>query len=158
MSDITNWLAASANAGGYITTSATVSYDKTFAPERFLQGGIGKWVDRSGGIALGYPTVTMGVRPPTKDSRLTKVSMKFFYPVLETVDPATGIFGPKLAYTLQAHVDITVPERATTAEKTAFWNLFRSMLFINIEASDGAPNDASGCPIQAAVLTGEDVF
>lgn len=158
MSNAGNILAASANSGGYITTSATVGYDKTFGPEGRLAGDVMKWVDRSAGIVLGYPTLTMGMRRPTKDSQLTKTQVKFFYPILETVDPAVGIFGPKLAYTLQAHMDLIVPTRATLAERTAFWNLFRSLLFINIEASDGAPNDASLSPIQPAVLTDEGVY
>jgi hypothetical protein len=147
----------SANSG-YITNSATVGTDTTFDPERFLAGGIAKWVDRSGGISLGYRSLTMQLRPPTKDSRVNKLTVKLLSPVLETVDPATGIFGPKLGYTLSSLTDHIIPERATAQEKMDHFNLYRSLYFGTIAANDGTPSDSTGSPIQNAMTLQEDVY
>lgn len=140
------------------TSSATVASDKTFAPERDLPGGIAKWVDRSGGIALGYPSYTQQVRPPTKESRVYRVAGRLTTPVLETIDPAVGYFGPKLAYSLQAHLDVLIPERATLADKQTLFSLLVSLLATSIYASDGSPTSTTGSPLIAAVMTQEDVY
>lgn len=144
-------------AGNAPSTSATVACDKTYSPEN-TKGGIARWVDRSGGIALGYPSLTFQLRAPTKESRVYKMSAKLFSPVLETIDPAVGIFGPKLAYSLQAHLDVLLPERSTSAERTAFLSLLRSLLLTSIQASDGAPDDQTYTPVKEAILSFEDVY
>lgn len=146
------------STGTAFTNSATVGVDKTFDPERILPGGVVKWVDRSGGQALGFPAFTMAVRPPSKDSRVYKVSAKVFLPVLETIDPAVGIFGPKLAYTLQCHMDWLLPERSTLTERKALASLVRSLMFFNIQASDGSPTDNTGSPLSAAIENFEEAY
>lgn len=158
MSDIAPIKLSGLSGTTLLSTSSTVGIDATYDPERFLPGGVARWVDRSGGIALGYPSITLSVRPPTKESRVYKVSGKLFRPVLETVDPATGIFGPRLGYTNQAHLDVMIHERATSAEKLVLFNHLKSLLFVTITASDGSPTDASGSPFPAAILTQEDVY
>lgn len=140
------------------TTSATVASDVTYSPEGFRQGGVASWVNRAGGIALGYPRYTQFIRPPTRESRVYKVSSKMFSPVLETIDPAVGIFGPKLAYELQAHMDFLIPERATAAEKTAFLSLLMGLFVTSIIASDGSPSSTTASPLIAALKTQEDVY
>jgi hypothetical protein len=144
--------------GNITTSSATVDSDKTFAPEGWKPTGVAGWVDRSGGIPLGYPRLTFQMRSPTKDSRVYKVSTKLFVPVLETIDPAVGIFGPKLAYDLQMHMDCLIPERATLAERTAFLSLIESLLSLSISASDGDPVVNTDSPTRAAILNLEDVY
>lgn len=143
--------------GGF-TTSDSIASDKTFAPEGWKPGNVASWVDRSGGIPIGYPRLTFGLRAPTKESRVYKISTKLFVPVLETVDPATGIFGPKLAYDLQMHCDCLIPERATSAERTAFLSLIKGLFSASIFASDGAPESVTGSPLRAGVLLLEDVY
>jgi len=138
-----------------VSTSATVADDTTMSPEGFSPGGIATYVDRSGGIALGYNRMTVNVRPPTKDSRVYKLSFKYFQPVLETVEAGDGIFGPQLAYTLQAHMDFLLPERSTLAERTAFLCRVASLFVIAVEASDGSPSTVTGSPLIGAVLNYE---
>lgn len=144
--------------GSTLTSSATVGYDKTFAPEGWKAGNVASWVDRSGGIPLGFPRVTFGLRAPTKESRVYRASSKLFMPVMETIDPAVGIFGPRLAYDLQAHVDLLIPERATSAERLIFFSLLRSLLSTSIKASDLTPDDNTGSPVPKALLDLEDVY
>lgn len=160
MPAIAPWLVTTlpANGNAFVTNDAAVGYNVTLSPNGFKPDGVAEFVDRSGGIALGYKRQTLSIRPPTKDSRIFKVSTKLFMPVLESTDPAYGVFGPKLAYEIQAHVDFLIPERATGTEKTAFWNWFRSMGFYTITASDGTPTDATLSPLQLAVIAQEAVY
>jgi len=142
----------------YRTADPAVGVNTTFDPERFLQGGIARYVDRSGGVPLGYRSITFSLRPPTKDSRVYKLSVRLASPVLETVDPATGIFGPKLAYTLTSIAEHLIPERATSAERSAHMNIFRSMYFGTINASDDVPTDSTGSPVMLGATNLEDVY
>lgn len=92
----------------------------TFAPVVIDAAGVAKWADRSGGIALGFPSVTMSLRAPTKASRNYKLTAKVVVPVLEVTSPstATGIQpAPTKAYDLLASVDVVLPERSTTAQR-----------------------------------------
>lgn len=141
-----------------VTTDANIGVDTTMSVEGWKPGSIASWVDRSGGVPLGYKRTTFAIRPPTKDSPVFKISNKFYFPVLETIDPATGIFGPRLAYELQAHIDVLIPARATAAERTAFWSLLRSHFMNLITASDGTPSDSSGTPLRLAITNLEDVY
>jgi hypothetical protein len=149
----------STKIGGVVrTTDAAVGVDKTYSPEGWKQGNVASWVDRSGGVPLGYSRITYQLRPPTKESRIYKVSSKLYYPVLETIDPATGIFGPKLAYEIQAHLDCLIPERATRNERIYFNSLLRSSLFYTINALDDLPSDGTGSPIPNGIIELEDVY
>jgi len=158
MAGIAAWKTSSIIVPTIFTSSATVATDITLNPEGWKAGSIASYVDRSGGQPLGYKRSTFHLRPPTKESRVYKLSVKFFHPILETIDPAVGIFGPRLAYELQAHMDFLMPERATLAERTAFLSYVRGLLCNQIAASDSAPSDAAGSPIDAAVLLLEDVY
>lgn len=135
------------------TTSATVGYDKTFDPEGFVAPGVARWVDRSGGISVGFPALTLSVRPPTKASRIYRVTAKLSLPTLETVGNAyNGITpGPTKAYDVQCVMEFLLPERSTAAERAALLSHVRSLFATTINASDGAPSDATGSPLTAAV-------
>ncbi|DAD52751.1 TPA_asm: coat protein [ssRNA phage SRR7976325_15] len=56
----------------------------SFAP-RDIKGSVATFEDRSSGVALGYPVLTVGISRPSKTSPLTKVRLKIQVPVLETV-------------------------------------------------------------------------
>jgi hypothetical protein len=140
------------------STDNAIATNKTYSPEGWKQGNIASWVDRSGGIPLGYPRCTYSLRPPTKESRVYKISMKGYLPVLETIDPATGIFGPKLAYELQTHIDVLIPERATLAERNLHLSLTRALWATSVTALDGAPVDVTGSPLPNGIQNLEDVY
>lgn len=92
----------------------------TFAPVGIDANLVAKWVDRSGGIALGFPQVSFSLREPSKTSRNYRLTAKVILPVLEVTSPSTstGIQpAPTLAYSLLANVDIVLPERSTAAQR-----------------------------------------
>jgi hypothetical protein len=143
------------------TTSATVGVDLTMNPEGINPQGVASWVDRSGGIAIGYPRLSMSVRPPTKASRIFKVQVKLVLPTLEQTSPSTmtGIQpAPTLAYNCLANMEFMLPERSTLAERQKLFSAVASLFARTINASDDVPTDATGTPVEAAVTTFENVF
>lgn len=144
-----------------LSTSATVGVDTTLSPEGVIQPGVTRWVDRTGGIAIGYPVMTMSVRPPTKVSRVYKVIVKILQPTLEQTSPstATGIQpAPTLAYVCTYIGEWMLPERSTLLERQQLFSRVASLYARTINASDGAPTDVTGSPLEAAVTTFEPVF
>jgi len=147
---------------GVKTTSATVVMDVSTAgspgnldPEGFTPNGIAKWVDRSSGFQIAYPSLTLSSRPPTKVSRLTRVQVKYVVPTLEITSAATstGISpAPTKAYEITANLEFLIPERATLAERTLFYSKFVSLLFKGALNSANAGLVATGSPIPDAVL------
>lgn len=143
------------------TTSATVGVDKTFDPEGFILPGVARWVDRSGGIAIGYPALSLSVRTPTKVSRVYKVTAKLVLPTLEQTSPstATGIQpAPTKAYDCTCVMEFMLPERSTLAERQALFSHVRSLFATTIQASDAAPSDLTGSPLKAAIENFESVY
>lgn len=95
--------------------------NKTFDPVNII-ADVAQWADRSGGIALGYPVVTLAVRPPVPGNRTrnNKVTFKIVTPVLEVTSPstATGIQpAPTKAYDLVFDGSFILPERCSLAER-----------------------------------------
>lgn len=91
----------------------------TFA-QKTLIGTEATYVDRVGGITVGFPTVIVNSMPPTKTSRLSKVRMKVVLPVLEVVNASTynGITpAPTKAYDLTFDAMFFLPERCTLAQR-----------------------------------------
>lgn len=92
----------------------------TFAPVTIDQNGVAKWADRSGGISVGFPVISYGLKNPSTGSRSYKLTAKVIYPVLEQTSPstATGIQpAPTVAYNLIANVELVLPERSTLADR-----------------------------------------
>jgi len=144
-----------------LSTSATVGVDLTLNPEGINPQGVAKWVDRSGGIAIGYPALTMSVRPPQKASRVFKVQVKLVLPTLEQTSPstATGIQpAPTKAYDCTAVMEFFLPERSTLAERQKLFSVVSSFFARTVNASDGTPTDSTGSPLESAVTTFENVY
>jgi hypothetical protein len=144
-----------------ITTSATIGVDRTLSPEGFAPNGVIRWVDRSGGIALLYPSLTMLLRPPTKGSRVYRLSTKYSIPTGDITSPSTasGIQPqPSVAYACQHFGEWVLPERSTLAERLALFSNVRSLYATTIQASDAVPSDATGSPFLAAVSNYDAVF
>jgi len=138
------------------TSSATIGVDKTWDPTGFIQPGVAKWVDRSGGIPVGYPSFTLSTRAPTKTSRLYKVTAKVSIPTLEqtSASTASGIQpAPTKAYDCTCIIEYLLPERSTAAERSALLRHVASFHFDTINASDGSPTDATGSPLKGSVIT-----
>jgi len=98
-----------------LTDAAATPVVHAFVPQS-LTGPLATYADQSGGIAVGYPKLTIQVVPPSKTSRLNKVRMKLVLPVLETISNSTfsGIApAPTKAYDMTADVQFFLPERST---------------------------------------------
>lgn len=143
------------------TSSATISYDKTFDPEGIDTKGVARWVDRSGGYAVGYPSISLSVRKPTPTSRMYKVMHKHVLPVMDITSPSTGSGiqpAPSKGYELTFVGEWILPERCTLADRTSFYNLVHSYFCTTINASDDAPTDATGSGLSAAVLNYDPAY
>lgn len=113
-----------------LADGAATPVNHTFTPGNKVDG-IAKWLDKSGGIALGFPAVTMSMREPTKSSRTWKVTAKVVVPTLEVTAPstATGIQpAPTLAYNCLATIDFVIPERASAAERANILSYVKNFL------------------------------
>jgi hypothetical protein len=76
--------------------------------------------DRSGGIVLGFPELTLGQKLPSNGSGSIKHSLKISVPTLETVTGSTGDgFAPKptLAYKERAFVEVYHDPRCSLQER-----------------------------------------
>ena len=139
-----------------LTTSATVGYDATYTPIGYVQPGIAKWENQASGISVGFPTLTLAVRPPTKGSRINKVSARLSIPTLEAVSGANvaGLTpAAQKAYEVSALLEFLLPERSTQAERLILINQLVALLATTITASDGAPSASTDSPVRPAVLT-----
>lgn len=92
----------------------------TFAPINIDAAGVAKLVDRSSGISIGFPALTISVRAPSKGSLNHRVVCKLVVPTLEATSPSTasGIQpAPTKAYECIATVEFVLPNRSTTLER-----------------------------------------
>jgi len=114
----------------------------TFAPVNIDASGIAKWADRSGGIAIGFPTVTYSMRSPNKTSRNYRLTAKVVVPVLEqtSASTSTGIQpAPTKAYDLLCNVDFVLPERSTLGQRNDLLAYVKNLLG-NATLSSGIQN------------------
>lgn len=93
----------------------------TFTARR-IADGLAKWQDISGGIAVGFPTLTVSLREPvpgTKDP-MYKATFMWKVPKLETVNASTysGITpAPTKAYECACKIEFSFPERSVTQDR-----------------------------------------
>lgn len=89
---------------------------------RKIENGTAKWQDISGGIAVGFPTITAALREPIKGQPIPayKATIKIVVPVLETVSNSTysGITpAPTKAYDVTAVLEMVMPERSVAQDR-----------------------------------------
>lgn len=92
----------------------------TFSPVNIDAAGVAKLVDRSGGISIGFPAITLSVKSPSKGSRNYRVIAKVVVPTLEVTAPSTvsGIQpAPTKAYDILGTIEFVLPERSTLLER-----------------------------------------
>jgi hypothetical protein len=115
-----------------LTDAAATPVNHTFSPQPdWNNPGVVKWVDRSGGIALGYPAATLSMRMPAKGSKVYKIVAKLVTPVLEVTAPATGTGiqpGPTLSYNLLATAEFILPERSSLQQRKDIFAMFKDYL------------------------------
>lgn len=109
----------------------------TFAPLTLI-GNEAKFVDRSSGITVGYPMVSLVTTQPSKNSRLSKVRMKVVVPVLEVTNASTynGITpAPTRAYDLTADCVFFLPERCTLAQRKDLLAFVKNLLASSVSTA-----------------------
>lgn len=91
----------------------------TFSPS-VVTTEVVQYHDRSGGIVLGYPELSIGQKLPSNGSGSIKQTLKVAVPTLETVTGSTGEgFAPKptLAYKERAFVEVYNDPRSSLQER-----------------------------------------
>lgn len=93
----------------------------TFAPSMERQD-VQEFADRSGGIPVGFPVLTVSLRKPANGNGngAYKAVLKVVVPTLEQTSPSTttGIQpAPTVAYNCVANVDMILPGRSTLQER-----------------------------------------
>ena len=100
--------------------------NKTFSPVTIDSAGVAKWADRSGGIAIGFNTVSMRLRTPVTSGRISsadrvyRLNLKVVTPVLEVTSASTGTGiqpAPTKAYEPYANIELVLPERSTLQQR-----------------------------------------
>jgi len=92
-----------------IADGAATPVNHTFTAKG-VKNGVAKWKDQVGGVELGMPTITFSMRESTKDNPMTKVTIKFRLPALET-DPSFLV--PTLAYEDSCTIEFLTHTRDT---------------------------------------------
>lgn len=91
----------------------------TFSPTS-VTSEVVSYHDRSGGIVLGYPELTLGQKLPANGSGSVKQTFRISVPTLETVTGSTGDgFAPKptLAYKERAFLEVYHDPRSSLQER-----------------------------------------
>lgn len=96
-----------------IADGAATPVNHTFTAKG-VKNGVAKWKDQVSGVELGMPSVTFSLRESTKDNPMTKVTIKFRLPALET-DPSFLV--PTLAYEDSATLEFLTHTRDTTQNR-----------------------------------------
>lgn len=115
--------------------------DHTFSPVRVDASAVAKLVDRSGGIAAGFPVITLQLREPVGNnskSRIYKATVKVFVPVLEVSAPSTASGfqpAPTVAYTQASTHEFLIPERSTPADRADIYAYSKNLLAHAVVAS-----------------------
>lgn len=99
----------------------------TFNPAE--DGEMDLFEDKSGGIAIGFPLISIRFRRPAGPqngsqsgaaSRVYRVQVNTSWPVLEVTSPSTGTGiqpAPTVAYILRCNQEWLLPERSTLADR-----------------------------------------
>jgi hypothetical protein len=74
-------------------------------------GQLATWMDKSSGIAIGFPTITLMVR---QSIAKTDVDKRIQLPTLETISGSDGGYtpSPKVAYTVLSREQFVLPARS----------------------------------------------
>lgn len=112
-----------------INDGATTPVAHVFTPSG-IQGSIASYHDRSGGISVGYPAITISSVTPSKNSKTYKVRAKLVLPVLETQSgTASNGFtpAPTKAYDLIADMSFVMPARSSLQNRKDLFALAKNL-------------------------------
>jgi len=110
-------------------TIAGTSTSKTYEPTS-SDGNLSTWKERSGGIPVGFPTITGSLREPANAGGNYKTVFRIKIPVLEVAAGSVNGFepAPTKAYDLTANVEVILPDRSTSAQRLELKNQLVSLV------------------------------
>jgi len=126
-----------------INDGATTPVAHTFTPSG-IEGVVAKYDDRSGGVAVGYPKISISSALPGKTSRNYKVRVKVVLPVLETQSgSASNGFAPAptKAYDLIYDGTFTCPERSTLQNRKDIFAFVKNLFAQTVMTSTVQDNE-----------------
>lgn len=99
--------------------------NKTFAPMD-ANSGLATWTDRSSGISLGMPAVTLSVSVGDTNKVTAKVSL----PVMEVISGSDGGYtpAPQVAYTVIGKTEFVFPARCSLQNRKDIRAFVRNLL------------------------------
>lgn len=111
----------------------------TFNPSGPDKNGVNYLYDRSGGIAIGFPAISIDLREPkpvpagaaSVANRVYRATVKVVLPVLEVTSASTGTGiqpAPTKAYDLIARSEFVLPERSTLANRKDILAFVKNLL------------------------------
>lgn len=100
--------------------------NKTFVPMD-ANSGLATWTERSSGISIGMPVVTLSV---SMGAEVNKVKAKVVAPVLEVISGSDGGYtpSPKVAYTVSGVIEFNFPNRSTLQNRKDVRAFVRNLL------------------------------
>lgn len=113
-----------------INDAAATPVAHTFSPSG-IEGPLAKFDDRSGGISVGFPRITISSIAPTRTSRLYKARFKIVLPVLENTSGSSSngfTPAPTKAYDLTADMTFILPERSTLQNRKDIFAFAKNLL------------------------------
>lgn len=113
-----------------INDGAATPIAHTFTPSG-ITGEVARYHDRSGGISVGFPAISISSVTPSKTSRLYKARVKVVLPVLEnTSGSASNGFtpAPTKAYDLMADMTFILPERSVKQNRKDLLAFVKNLL------------------------------
>lgn len=118
-------------AGITIADGQPTPVNRTFAPLGVSSDFVASYENRSGGIQVGYDTLSIGFRRANGKVRNNKVTLKMSLPILEVTSPATstGIQPqPTKAYSCDVFVDFVCSDRSSAQDRKNLVTLLRNAL------------------------------
>lgn len=122
-----------------LADAAGVPVNHTFGWSGMDPNGVSHWLDRSGGIPIGYWAIRMYQRNPVRRGNqaqatgVYRTNISFEIPVLENVTNSTvsGIApAPTISHTARVNCEILLPEKSSDLTRQhlrkMFWNLLNN--------------------------------
>lgn len=102
--------------------------DHVFNPTKIDSNGVAAFQERTSGVPVGMPAITLSVRAPTKGSPTYKVTGKLVIPKVVTVTGSDGKSITSVDYENLANFSFVLSERSTKQERVNIRTLVSNAL------------------------------
>lgn len=129
-----------------INDGAATPVAHTFNPSGPDKNGVNYLYDRSGGIAIGFPAISIDLREPapatagrsSSSERVYRATAKVVLPVLEVTSASTGTGiqpAPTKAYDVVFKAEFILPERSTLQNRKDVMAFAKNLLATSVLTS-----------------------